>query len=122
MSNAFQPLVPGSASAGARPRGAGTALRNLQGQFKPLGLSGPHLPPATAVAPSAPSGLHAHSMPPQPSPVADPPSPKVSSAITRLIRDGDRITHIEVKCSCGEIITLACGYSPADAATGSSGA
>jgi hypothetical protein len=61
-------------------------------------------------------------MPPQPSPVADPPSPKVSSAITRLIRDGDRITHIEVKCSCGEIITLACGYSPADAATGSSGA
>ena len=110
MSPAFKPLVPGSSSAGARSRGA---ERNLKVQFKPLGLSGDNLPPAAA-AHQAP---HAHS--PQPHPLqapAETPAPRASSAITRLIRDGDRITHIEVQCSCGEVITLACDYSPADPA------
>ena len=27
-----------------------------------------------------------------------------------LTGDGDRITHIEVRCSCGEVNTLECGY------------
>ena len=31
-------------------------------------------------------------------------------AVTQVIRDGERITHIEVRCSCGEVITLECGY------------
>lgn len=110
MSTAFKPLVPGSSSAGARSRGT---ERDLKVQFKPLGLSGDNLP-LGAVAHQAP-----HTHPAQPHPAQEPaetPAPRASSAITRLIRDGDRITHIEVQCSCGEVITLACNYSPADPA------
>ncbi|MFM8880335.1 MAG: hypothetical protein ACKOKG_14570 [Verrucomicrobiota bacterium] len=113
MSTAFKPLVPGSSSAGARSRGT---ERDLKVQFKPLGLSGDNLPPAAALQPQAP---HSHLQSPPTHPMqapAETPVPKASSVITRLIRDGDRITHIEVQCSCGEVITLACNYSPADPA------
>jgi hypothetical protein len=33
-----------------------------------------------------------------------------SPAQVTLKRDGDRVTHILVECSCGEVIELACAY------------
>jgi hypothetical protein len=115
MSSAFKALVPGLSPHGHASRSKGNPQHDLKTQFKPLGLSGDHLPPAAHSAAHSTLSLHA----PPPHPVrskAEEPAPKASAAITRLIRDGDRITHIEVQCSCGEVITLACNYSPADPA------
>ena len=118
MSSGFKALVPGLSAHGPHLRNKGNAQHELKAQFKPLGLSGDHLPPA-ALAAAHPTHAHA-AHPAQPShpipPKATEPTPKASATITRLIRDGDRITHIEVRCSCGEVITLACNYSPAIAA------
>lgn len=53
-----------------------------------------------------------------PAPVAPPPQPpkheahKASSPPkVTLQRDGERVTHIRVECSCGEVFELACEYS-----------
>jgi hypothetical protein len=127
MATAFKPLLPGSSPAGGHLHGKSGAVRDPKVDFRPLGVSGDHLPPAAAAS----LGAHASNlMPglqltpihavPQVSPPSAPPmaGPKGSVAITRLIRDGERITHIEVQCACGELITLACGYAGDEAATG----
>ena len=31
-------------------------------------------------------------------------------------RDGDRVTHLRVQCSCGQVLDLACVYEPKPAA------
>lgn len=41
----------------------------------------------------------------QPSAALPPSAPAVT-----LKRDGDSVTHISVKCACGEVIELACAY------------
>jgi hypothetical protein len=46
-------------------------------------------------APAAPAHPHPHSA----------GSPQVT-----LKRDGDRVTHINVVCSCGQVFELACVY------------
>lgn len=133
MPSAFQPLIPGSSTAGSHAHGKAAAGRDLKADFKPIGVTGEsHLPSkATPPARSAPSPYpalgaqptpiqpHAHH-PPQPShdTPAAPAPPRASAAITRLVRDGERITHIEVQCSCGELITLACGYDADGAVPG----
>jgi len=106
----FKPLIPGSASSD-QAAGRSAAHRDLKPQFRPLGVSGDNTPSAVVAAAQA---AHAHSGPP-----ANPThlgmveaAPRPSSAVTQLIRDGDRITHIEIRCGCGEIITLECGYAP----------
>ena len=60
--------------------------------FKPLDLS--PRPPAEPTSP-----------PPAPPTPRTPAPPKIS-----LTRDGDRVTHIRIECSCGEVVELACEY------------
>jgi hypothetical protein len=117
MSTAFKPLIPGSSPAGSLADASSSGARDLRAAFKPLGLSmrSPH-PESAPATPGQPlHGPHAQTRTETGADPAAPPhghAPKGSAAIARLIRDGDRITHIEVQCSCGELITLSCGYSP----------
>ena len=117
MSTAFKPLIPGASPAGSMADAASSGARDLRSAFKPLGLSmrSPHSEsvPATPGQP-----LHGPQAQKRTETLADPANPphthapRGSAAIARLVRDGDRITHIEVQCSCGELITLSCSYSP----------
>jgi hypothetical protein len=112
MSSNFKPLTTGANASATNSSGRATGQRDLKGQFHPVGVSGDNLRPTTNVGAHAshlthgPAGGSTHA-------VAMEPAPRISTAITRLIRDGDRITHIEVQCGCGEIITLECGYTAA---------
>jgi len=110
MSSSFKPFGAGSSTSGTAQPGTAQANANLKASFKPIGLSSSHTP--SSVMASAHSAHGSHTPPTvahHPAPAE--PAPRVSSAITRLIRDGDRITHIEVQCGCGEVITLECGYA-----------
>ncbi len=107
----FKPLLAGATSpesAAGRP----TSHRDLKSQFKPLGVSGDNTPAAVIAAAQA---AHAHSAPASGATHLGltESGPRPSSAVTQVIRDGDRITHIEIRCGCGEIITLECAYAPA---------
>jgi hypothetical protein len=113
----FQPLAAGTASANKPPAsGTSSAHRQLKSLFKPIGLSGDSSPAAVMAA------AHKAHAPLGPTEGGDraeaplDPVPRRSSVITRLIRDGDRITHIEVQCGCGEVITLECDYAVSGAA------
>jgi hypothetical protein len=112
----FQPLAAGTASARAPASGTAAAHRQLKSLFKPIGLSGDSSPAAVmAAAHKAHAPLGATEGGDRAEAPLD-PVPRRSSAITRLIRDGDRITHIEVQCECGEVITLECDYAVCGAA------
>ncbi len=110
MSSSFKPFGAGSSASGKPRPGTDQANANLKASFKPFGLSGSHTP--SPVVASAHSTHGTHMSPPVTHHAESAePSPRVSSAITRLIRDGERITHIEIQCGCGEVITLECGYA-----------
>jgi hypothetical protein len=38
-----------------------------------------------------------------------PANPPAAPAIT-LQKDGDRVTHIRIECSCGQVVELECAY------------
>ena len=110
MPSNFKPLTTGANASATNSSGRATGQRDIKGQFHPVGVSGDSLRPTTNV------GAHASHLTQGTSAGsthAVEPVPRISTAITRLIRDGDRITHIEVQCGCGEIITLECGYTAA---------
>ncbi len=48
----------------------------------------------------------------QPAPAATVPAAHAASCEPRVTvqRDGDRVTSIQVQCSCGQVIELACVY------------
>lgn len=111
MASDFQPLLPGSSRPGSVPGGRVSGAADAAGRFTPLGAG------KTVNLPGA--GLKS------PGQTLSPQQPKTAGnpmgaghdqaaghkpAVTQVIRDGDRITHIEVRCSCGEVITLECGY------------
>ncbi|MGD1019063.1 MAG: hypothetical protein ABSA12_07060 [Verrucomicrobiia bacterium] len=48
--------------------------------------------------------------PPSPSAAGPQPSHADSQPTITLKRDGDRITHIIVRCSCERVVELACEY------------
>ena len=112
MSSNFKPLTTGANASATNSSAKGMDHRNLKSQFQPISVSGDNTRPTTNVGAHAshlthgPAGGSTHA-------VAMEPAPRISTAITRLIRDGERITHIEVQCGCGEIITLECGYTAA---------
>lgn len=109
MPSTFKPLLNGSGTQVSAP-GNPNAHRELKSPFKPLGVSGDNTPAAVVAAAQA-SHVHAGGAM-SPSHLGLPePAPRPSSAVTQLIRDGDRITHIEIRCGCGEIITLECAYN-----------
>lgn len=110
MSSNFKPLTTGANPSGVPQSGKATGQRDLKSQFHPIGVSGENARPPMSIGAHV---AHASHGPAVGSTHAEPmePTPRVSAAITRLIRDGERITHIEVQCGCGEIITLECGYS-----------
>lgn len=109
MPSTFKPLLNGSGSqvpAASNPN----AHRELKSHFKPLVISGDNTP--AAVVSAAPSShVHAGGAMSTSHLGLPEPAPRPSSAVTQLIRDGDRITHIEIRCGCGEIITLECAYN-----------
>jgi hypothetical protein len=43
-------------------------------------------------------------------PVANGTEKKIGEPRVTLQRDGDRITHLRIQCTCGQIIDLACVY------------
>lgn len=111
MPSEFQPLVPG-APRGGSPTGRVAGAAESASRFTPL------VPGAVAPGSTNPTARPA---PPVVSPIpARPASNQAPSAshagadhkpaVTQVIRDGDRITHIEIRCGCGEIITVECGY------------
>ena len=87
----FEPIAPGPPSDGAprlkvMPKAASP---ESSGEFAPL------------QGPSTPSPTPAHTG----------HTPQASSTPTvTLQREGDRITHIRIECSCGQVIELACSY------------
>jgi len=38
---------------------------------------------------------------------------KVCEPRVSIQRDGDRITHLRIQCTCGQVMNLACLYEPA---------
>ncbi len=110
MSSNFKPLTTGANASANNSSAKATGQRNLKSRFQPIGVSGDNTRPTTSV------GAHASHLNQGPAvgsthAVAAESAPRISTAVTRLIRDGDRITHIEIQCGCGEIITLECGYA-----------
>ena len=111
MASDFQPLMPGSPRPGSLPGGRVSGAADAAGRFTPLGAG------KTVNLPG--SGLQSPgqvSSPLKAKPAGTPTGGGHDTgsghkpAVTQVIRDGDRITHIEVRCSCGEAITLECGY------------
>jgi|ERR1041385_1072046 hypothetical protein len=93
MSNTFIPLIPNPAPGPVAPD-----------NLVPL------------PAPRSPSdkfaGLAPNSTAPVPAPTAaSPPPPQHAPPTVTFKRDGDRVTQIEIRCSCGEVIQLDCDYS-----------
>lgn len=38
---------------------------------------------------------------------------KIGEPRVTVQRDGDRVTHLRIQCSCGQVLDLACVYDPA---------
>ena len=112
MSTNFKPLTTGANASATNSSAKAMGQRSLKSQFQPVGVSGDSLRPTMSVGANASHPTHGSPVSSNHA-VAMEPAPRISTAITRLIRDGDRITHIEVQCGCGEIITLECGYTAA---------
>jgi hypothetical protein len=95
MPSAFVPFLPApgksasSPGGGSRPQTDSAATANAFAALVPGAAAGS--PPPTAA-----SG-HAHH--------ADAGKPVVT-----LQKDGDRVTHIRIQCTCGEVIELECAY------------
>jgi hypothetical protein len=104
MSSAFKPLVPSAPSPKTGVSGRMAAAGDTAGKFSPLA---PHGSSAkghfTNTSPKA-TGARQDGTAPEPANACATP------VVTNLIRDGERITHIEVRCGCGEVITIECGY------------
>lgn len=83
MNDQFIPLVPRGSKTMAQPE---AAIQPFQSLHSATG-------PASAHA-AAQAATHAAAVPPE----------------VTLKREGDRVTHISVRCSCGEVIELACAY------------
>ncbi len=94
MSDPFVPL----SSQGAQTAGAGApgfrlkVVARAKEPFTPVVLDNPSTAPA-AVPASPASGSCAAAQP-----------------VITLQRDGDRVTRIQIKCSCGQVLELNCVY------------
>ncbi len=64
---------------------------------------------AAAFKPAANPTLDPVPPPPPPPTVCSTPHPRSEPEVS-LVRDGERITRIQVKCACGEVIDLQCVY------------
>jgi hypothetical protein len=95
VSPAFQPL------AARATRTVGTPLPG--GRFQPLGGGVAHQQASKAAT--------AHGKSSQ----AELPEPTGTDTcgtkpVVEAIRTGERITHLEVRCGCGKVITIECAY------------
>lgn len=85
----------------------------MSAEFVPF-LAGIKSRAAASVAPEAFAPIGA-AKPPAPSPASALPSspcaaPQGRETRVELKRAGDRITHIQVHCRCGEVIEVECEY------------
>ena len=94
MTPDFIPLLPDLTQSSRITRAAGLpgGATSQDAGFAPLLPGDPLASPA--LAPSDPPPAHAHGRLP----------------VVTLKRDGDRVTHIQVRCSCGEVVELDCAY------------
>ena len=76
-------------------------------QPKPAEKTAPNPQPRSNDAPPAPQTTKPQEPPPPPKPA---PEKVCSEPKVLLDRDGDKITHIRVLCSCGQSIVLDCQY------------
>ena len=97
MGNHFVPLLaPTKPSPAAfRPSAVPEAAPGNASKFTPITFG---------LAPSAS---------PQPAVAAPPCAASVAAPEVSFKRDGDRITQIQIRCSCGEALTLDCDYASA---------
>jgi hypothetical protein len=97
MPSAFVPFLPvaGKANASAASRaGLNTDSARAAGAFSAM-------VPNTSSGAVNPSNL---------SPCAHPDNGNATQPTVTLQKDGDRVTHIRIQCSCGEVIELECAY------------
>src|SRR5262249_35293026 len=89
-------------------------LRALKKGPVPNGAEGSSKEASSEGKAFAPLGTPAATTPATPTPApATSPLPQCEHAIGPSIsvtRDGNRVTRIQVKCACGEVIELACTY------------
>jgi hypothetical protein len=68
--------------------------------FQALGAQPPAEPPPVEAPPAT-----------EPPPVAaKEPEPACTVPVITLTREGEQVTHITIRCTCGEVIELACVY------------
>lgn len=91
MAGDFRPILP--------PRGAGEAPPSFKIKVVPAAPESREFVPCDA--PSVPAGGPAHAA--CGTAVGMPP-------VVTLRREGDRVTGIHIRCSCGQVIELACQY------------
>lgn len=98
MSSAFIPLLPDTvASSCVGPTATATLFKG--GGPEDPGFTA--LMPSEAAAASAARGHHSET--------ATAPAHERLPVVT-LNRDGDKVTRIQVRCSCGEVVELDCVY------------
>lgn len=109
MSADFKPLVPSATRAPGGAPGRLVTAADTAGRFVPL-VQGKA--PAASAGPSRPASPAGHGVTAKipASAVDEAHAAGVKPVVSAVIRDGDRITHVEVRCACGEVITIECGY------------
>ena len=101
MAQPFIPLVPAASSA------ANSAASRSDGRLKVIASESAAFQPLEAKRASA----RAPSPSPAPARPASAPNGHPPGIPTlEVIRDGDRVSRIQVRCACGELIELDCDY------------
>lgn len=74
-------------------------------------MSADFVPFRPAIRAATPAAAPQNSFAPAKSaPVAPPPPPKTQDVKVEVKRAGDRITHLQIHCRCGEVIEIECDY------------
>lgn len=92
MSQPFTPLVPGSSALASGPKSA-AAFATLGHGHEP-GTNASDAKPGVDTVAGSVSATGASS----------------GGARVTLKREGDRITHVTIHCTCGQVLHLACSY------------
>jgi hypothetical protein len=67
-------------------------------------------PPQPTFAPVVPTAPQGTNIPPISNPAATQGKAKACAPVVDVEREGERITRIRIKCSCGELIEIDCQY------------
>lgn len=96
MPSAFVPFLPTSGNAGAPAPTIGNGATDSAAAATAFAA----LLPEQGNSPTARPAAHSHAS----------PNGAAATPVVTLQKDGDRVTHIRIQCSCGEVIELECAY------------